>query len=201
VDRSWLDSVRPSDSEWVQRAASRPALIAEMSGLIGANLVGWGVERAEDLFERADDLPDPEFTSVRVSEAVVFCALIAVRTGKLDNASLNAEAAEATRTAVMRGMPIERILQALQRTFANLARELSVLTDRELPATGRGEPTRQLLADLFAGLDFLSGMLSTRFAAERERWLASAAFARREPCDALHVLRCHRAGRHAVHRV
>ncbi|WP_394619417.1 PucR family transcriptional regulator [Lentzea sp. JNUCC 0626] len=158
ADRSWLDDVRPHA---VTEPAGRPELLEEVASVIGDDLVRWGVAL------RAD-----EFDDARVAEAVVLSALLAVRTGEVVSERLTAEADLATKTAVARGMAVETIVQAVQRTYAVVARELA--------SRATGPQAHQLMADLFRGLDHLSTTLIAQFAAERERWVRSAAFARRE---------------------
>ncbi|MFD4668158.1 PucR family transcriptional regulator [Lentzea sp. NPDC058450] len=158
ADRSWLDEVRPHTAT---EPAGRPELLEEVAGVIGDDLVRWGVAL------RAD-----EFDDARVAEAVVLSALLAVRTGEVVSERLTVEADLATRTAVARGMAVETIVQAVQRTYAVVARELASLAT--------APQARQLMADLFRGLDHLSTTLIAQFTAERERWVRSAAFARRE---------------------
>ncbi|MFS8103084.1 helix-turn-helix domain-containing protein [Lentzea alba] len=57
---------------------------------------------------------------------------------------------------------------------------MSSLAEEKLSVSERGAATRQLMSDLFGGLDFLSSTLIAQFTAERERWLRSAAFTRRD---------------------
>ncbi|MGI5499676.1 PucR family transcriptional regulator [Lentzea sp. CA-135723] len=158
ADRSWLDEVRPHTAT---EPAGRPELLEEVAGVIGDDLVQWGVAL------RAD-----EFDDARVAEAVVLSALLAVRTGEVVSERLTVEADLATRTAVARGVAVETIVQAVQRTYAVVARELA--------SRATAPQAHQLMSDLFSGLDQLSTTLIAQFAAERERWLRSAAFARRE---------------------
>lgn len=181
ADRSWLDALRPTGDREPKRAASSSTLLAELTELIGENLVAWGIERAGLLFERPHDEADrdPGYSEARVAEAVVLSALVSARTGRVDSELLIAEGDRAARAAVVRGMSVEVIVQGVQRTYANVAGELSALAEK-LPAAERGAAIRQLMSDLFAGLDYLSSTLIARFAAEREQWLRTAAFARRD---------------------
>ena len=181
-NRSWLDALRPAEGHEPKPAASTSALLAELTDLIGENLVAWGVERADVLFERPHDEGDrdPGYSEARVAEAVVLSALVSARTGRVDSELLVAEGDRAARAAVVRGMSVEVVVQGVQRTYANVARELSSLAEEKLPASERGVAIRQLMSDLFAGLDYLSSTLIARFAAEREQLLRTAAFARRD---------------------
>ena len=181
-NRSWLDALRPAGGHEPKPAASTSALLAELTDLIGENLVAWGIERADVLFERPHDEGDrdPGYSEARVAEAVVLSALVSARTGRVDSELLVAEGDRAARAAVVRGMSVEVVVQGVQRTYANVARELSSLAEEKLPASERGVAIRQLMSDLFAGLDYLSSTLIARFAAEREQWLRTAAFARRD---------------------
>ncbi|MET7991754.1 helix-turn-helix domain-containing protein [Amycolatopsis sp. NPDC005232] len=187
VDRSWLRALRPDDQYVLGGAASRPDLLAEMAEMIGEGAVGWAVERSEVLFERVGwTAPFGDFSMARaVPEAIVLSAVLCLCTGRPVTDALLAEATNAIRHAVPRGLTIEQIMQGLQRTLSNLTAELFAFADRTLPANRITAAGRQVVADLLAWLDALTEILVENFSAERQRWVESAAYARRDLVEAV----------------
>ncbi|MEU8632570.1 helix-turn-helix domain-containing protein [Amycolatopsis sp. NPDC048633] len=182
ADRSWLRALRPDDQNILAGAASRPELVAELSEMIGEGAVGWAVERSETLFERVGwTAPFGDYRMARsVPEAIVLSAVLCLCTGRPVTETLLSEATNAIRHAVPRGLSVEQIMQGLQRTVNNLTAELFAFADRTLPSNRITPAGRQAVSDLLAWLDSLTEILVENFSAERQRWLESAAYVRRD---------------------
>ena len=150
--------------------------------MIGEGAVGWAVERSETLFERVGwTAPFGDYRMARsVPETIVLSAVLCLCTGRPVTETLLSEATNAIRHAVPRGLSIEQIMQGLQRTVSNLTAELFAFADRTLPSNRITPAGRQAVTDLMAWLDRVTEVLVENFSVQRQRWLDSAAYARRD---------------------
>ncbi|MGJ6962956.1 PucR family transcriptional regulator [Streptosporangium sp. G11] len=187
---AWLLRLAPRGE--VPEPASSSVVLAAAASRLGPGPVGWAVKLAhrmtEDIIEQVPEHgggPAPFETLRRSVEATVLTALEGLLHEVPPTPDLVAPAAvEGDAEHARRGIALDRVLRGVRLGHAMLHRALIAALEEE-PEEVRAAEGRRVAETLFAYADVQASRLAEEYIAERERWRAGSAAARRRIVDDL----------------
>ena len=191
IKRRWVDDLTPAHPEDLAEPASN-STYERISALLSPGAVQWAVETAQGMARHIVDemsdfgTGDGAFQTVRTgteSHLLTITAMLA-----LDDPSLcqvTPETVIADRDFVRRNIALNKVLRGVQLGHAFALRRFLEACEQKVPPRERANEMRQITELMLEFFDVFSDKVACEYLAERDRWVSTAAAARKELVRAL----------------